>query len=676
MFDTHVNLLSGTVHTAPSPATSGETLILMPGDGARFEPNMPVTLCPPEVSPRFDNSEIAYVTAVEGRQLTLLRAQEGSLAMPVDAGWQVIAGLTAKSLTDIETVLEGKADRSEIPAPVDISGKADKSYVDSQDGVLTTALDGKVDKQAGKTLSSNDYTNDEKDKLSGIAAGATQNMPDAALRDRATHTGSQPISSVTGLQGALDWKAASSHTHTAANISNFDSAVSANADVAASTSARHTHGNKTVLDNTTASFTTGDKSKLDGVAPGATANDTDANLKSRSNHTGTQAISTVSGLQTALDGKAASGHTHTIANVSGLQTALDAKVASTLLGANNGVATLDAGGKVNQSQLPSITITEVFTVATEAAMVALVADEGDVAIRTDLNKSFIHNGGTAGTAADWSELLTPTAGVSSVNGQTGAVTVSAVPGGGSEGQVLKVVSGVPAWGADNNTTYTAPSQAEAEAGTATTSRTFTAQRVNQAIQALAPVKSVAGKTGAVTLAKADVGLGSVDNTADADKPISTATQTALDGKASTTHTHTAAQVTDFETAVSANTNVTANTAARHSHSNKTVLDATTASFLSADRTKLDGIATGATANSADATLLNRANHTGTQAISTVTGLQTALDGKAASSHTHSIANVTNLQATLDGKVNGTVRITVGTTAPTSPSVNDVWIDVN
>ena len=45
------------------------------------------------------------------------------------------------------------------------------------------------------------------------------------------------------------------------------------------------------------------------------------------------------------------------------------------------------------------------------------------------------------------------------------------------------------------------------------------------------VASVAGKTGAVTLDKSDVGLGNVDNTADADKPISTATQTALNGKA-------------------------------------------------------------------------------------------------------------------------------------------------
>lgn len=57
-----------------------------------------------------------------------------------------------------------------------------------------------------------------------------------------------------------------------------------------------------------AGFMTGaDKTKLDGIATGATANDTDTNLKDRANHTGFQAISTVTGLQTALNGKAATG---------------------------------------------------------------------------------------------------------------------------------------------------------------------------------------------------------------------------------------------------------------------------------------------------------------------------------------------------------------------------------
>lgn len=45
-----------------------------------------------------------------------------------------------------------------------------------------------------------------------------------------------------------------------------------------------------------------------------------------------------------------------------------------------------------------------------------------------------------------------------------------------------------------------------------------------------PVTSVNGETGAVMIDAADVGLGNVDNTSDLNKPISTAQQTALDGK--------------------------------------------------------------------------------------------------------------------------------------------------
>jgi hypothetical protein len=47
------------------------------------------------------------------------------------------------------------------------------------------------------------------------------------------------------------------------------------------------------------------------------------------------------------------------------------------------------------------------------------------------------------------------------------------------------------------------------------------------------VTSVAGKTGIVTLVKADVGLNNVDNTADSAKPVSTAQQTALNLKQDT-----------------------------------------------------------------------------------------------------------------------------------------------
>lgn len=59
-----------------------------------------------------------------------------------------------------------------------------------------------------------------------------------------------------------------------------------------------------------------------------------------------------------------------------------------------------------------------------------------------------------------------------------------------------------------------------------------------------------------------------------------------------------------------------------------VLTNTTASYTTALDSKLAGVATGSTANSSDATLLDRANHTGTQAESTVTNLTSDLAAKA------------------------------------------------
>ncbi len=64
-------------------------------------------------------------------------------------------------------------------------------------------------------------------------------------------------------------------------------------------------------------------------------------------------------------------------------------------------------------------------------------------------------------------------------------------------------------------------------GKAVASRVGDTLNVNVAQDA---VSSVAGRTGAVTISKADVGLGNADNTSDANKPISTATQQALDAK--------------------------------------------------------------------------------------------------------------------------------------------------
>ena len=104
------------------------------------------------------------------------------------------------------------------------------------------------------------------------------------------------------------------------------------------------------------------------------------------------------------------------------QTALNLKENTANKNIANGYAGLGSDGKLISSQLPSITITDTFVVGSQSAMLSLVAETGDVAVRTDVNKSFILQGDTPSDIADWQELLTPTSTVSSVFGRTGAVT--------------------------------------------------------------------------------------------------------------------------------------------------------------------------------------------------------------------------------------------------------------
>lgn len=115
----------------------------------------------------------------------------------------------------------------------------------------------------------------------------------------------------------------------------------------------------------------------------------------------------------------ASGLTLTDADVPGA-IARDSEVAALLTAKADLV-----GGLVPTSQIPPLAITEAFTVASQAAMLALSAQRGDVAVRTDLSKTFILSSDSPGTLADWKELATPTDLVLSVNGQVGAVVLAA-----------------------------------------------------------------------------------------------------------------------------------------------------------------------------------------------------------------------------------------------------------
>lgn len=85
---------------------------------------------------------------------------------------------------------------------------------------------------------------------------------------------------------------------------------------------------------------------------------------------------------------------------------------------------LDNNGKLDTAVLPALALTETFTVASQAAMLALSAQQGDVAVRTDVNKTFILANNSPATITSWVELKTPDCKVLSVNEKTGAITLT------------------------------------------------------------------------------------------------------------------------------------------------------------------------------------------------------------------------------------------------------------
>ncbi|CAO4163699.1 hypothetical protein [Methylorubrum populi] len=102
-----------------------------------------------------------------------------------------------------------------------------------------------------------------------------------------------------------------------------------------------------------------------------------------------------------------------------------AAVASTGSAAGN-VPVLDAAGKLLSSTLPALAITDIAEVGSQAEMLALTAQTGDIAIRTDLNRTFALAAEPASTLANWKELRTPTDTVLAVAGLTGTITAAAL----------------------------------------------------------------------------------------------------------------------------------------------------------------------------------------------------------------------------------------------------------
>ncbi len=86
----------------------------------------------------------------------------------------------------------------------------------------------------------------------------------------------------------------------------------------------------------------------------------------------------------------------------------------------NGFAGLGADGTLLPEQIPSLSIIDTSVVTSEAEMLALDVQKGDLAIRTDTDETFILQGTDATVLSHWVKILSPVDGVQIVNGKTGA----------------------------------------------------------------------------------------------------------------------------------------------------------------------------------------------------------------------------------------------------------------
>jgi Phage tail repeat like len=148
--------------------------------------------------------------------------------------------------------------------------------------------------------------------------------------------------------------------------------------------------------------------------------------------------------------------------------------------------------------------------------------------------------------------------------------------------------------------------------------------------------------------KADVGLNNVDNTSDADKPVSTAQATALAEKANITHVHTPDQITGLQFVLDTKAN------SSHQHILSDIPDL--AGVLD-DKANVEHSHSAEDINGLTELLDQKANTVHSHELNQINGLETIVNGlqtqlhqKAAVAHLHSVNDISGLSEAIDTAV--------------------------
>lgn len=246
---------------------------------------------------------------------------------------------------------------------------------------ISNAVANKVDKVDGKGLSTNDYTTDEKNKLSGIATGAevNQNAFSNVVVGSTTIAADSKTDSLTIVAGnnitiapdaandkltiAATDTVYTHPTYTSKKSGLYKITVDGTGHVSAATAVSKsditalgipaqdtTYSTATQSDN--GLMSSGDKTKLDGIEIGANKTVIDSELSSTStNPVQNKAVNTaISSLNTLVGDKSVASQITSAIDTLNLDSTY---IAVTQKGAANGVAELDSSGKVPSTQLPS-----------------------------------------------------------------------------------------------------------------------------------------------------------------------------------------------------------------------------------------------------------------------------------------------------------------------------------
>ena len=246
---------------------------------------------------------------------------------------------------------------------------------------ITALENNKVDKESGKALSSNDFTDNLKVKLEGLSEDAQKNVQS-------------------------DWNESNSGSdayikNKPSIPKNLSEMVEDSSHRVVSDSEKTTWNNKqnklSFDDNPTANSSNPVKSGGVKVALDSKVDKVDGKQLSSNDYTDEDKM------------KIANLGTSSTRNVG--------------LSAGD-IPLLNSNGKLDENVVPAVAITDTFEASSESEMLALTAQKGDICIRSDVSKTYILKTEPASSIGNWKVLKTPTDSVSSVNGKTGSVSLS------------------------------------------------------------------------------------------------------------------------------------------------------------------------------------------------------------------------------------------------------------